>query len=598
MRISICLSLGVLLFVGCGPASSKSGNSGGGTGSAGGTGTGSNGSGGGSGKGGGTGSAGGGGTVDMGPPGGSTPILTMCPAASEPPLASGTCAVTAGSAARLITGTILTPGQIYRGGQVLVDTTGKISCVGCDCSAMGAGATTIDCPTGVVSPGLINPHDHITYTQDSPSPDTGERYEQRHDWREGLRGHTKITVPGGATAAQIEWGELRFLMGGATSTVGSGGEPGLVRNLDRAADSATLGHSKYVDFDTFPLDDSSGIQLTSGCAYGSTEETEAEAASYPAYEPHIGEGVDVVARNEFLCVSQANADDLMIGTSSFIHAAALEAVDYQAMAGAQTKLIWSPRSNIRLYGNTAPVTVAARMGVTIALGSDWLASGSMNLLRELACADSFNQTYLDNFFNDQALWLMVTDHAATVAGVDDVLGSLTVGKFGDIAIFDGTTNKDHRAVLSAQPQDVLLVERAGTPLYGDADAITALGGTTCDAVSVCGANKAVCVQSEVAMTYSALQTAANDYAAFFCGTPTGEPTCVPSRPEAVNGSTIYTGVTSTSDSDGDGIPDASDDCPHVFNPIRPVDNGKQADADGDGTGDACDSCPLIANSSC
>jgi hypothetical protein len=63
----------------------------------------------------------------------------------------------------------------------------------------------------------------------------------------------------------------------------------------------------------------------------------------------------------------------------------------------------------------------------------------------------------------------------------------------------------------------------------------------------------------------------------------------------VSGSTVYTGAPSSSDADGDGIPDASDDCPRVFNPIRPVDGGKQADADGDGVGDACDPCPLTAN---
>ncbi len=41
--------------------------------------------------------------------------------------------------------------------------------------------------------------------------------------------------PGGAsTANQISWGELRFLFGGATSTVGSGGETGILRNLDKA----------------------------------------------------------------------------------------------------------------------------------------------------------------------------------------------------------------------------------------------------------------------------------------------------------------------------------------------------------------------------
>jgi len=38
------------------------------------------------------------------------------------------------------------------------------------------------------------------------------------------------------------------------------------------------------------------------------------------------------------------------------------------------------------------------------------------------------------------------------------------------------------------------------------------------------------------------------------------------------------------DSDGDGIPDLSDNCPSVYNPT-------QADADGDAVGDACDRCP-------
>jgi N-acetylneuraminic acid mutarotase len=42
------------------------------------------------------------------------------------------------------------------------------------------------------------------------------------------------------------------------------------------------------------------------------------------------------------------------------------------------------------------------------------------------------------------------------------------------------------------------------------------------------------------------------------------------------------------DTDGDGVCDASDNCPAVVNP-------DQADQDGDGVGDGCDNCPAVAN---
>ena len=135
------------------------------------------------------------------------------------PLGSGTCEVTAGSAAKLISGDVLLTHTILRGGQVLIGSDGILECVGCDCSDVGAGATAIVCPQAVVSPGLINSHDHITFTQNAPYTDTGERYEHRHDWRRGLNGHTEIDSSGGASDNQIRWGELRFLVGCATSNL-------------------------------------------------------------------------------------------------------------------------------------------------------------------------------------------------------------------------------------------------------------------------------------------------------------------------------------------------------------------------------------------
>ena len=38
----------------------------------------------------------------------------------------------------------------------------------------------------------------------------------------------------------------------------------------------------------------------------------------------------------------------------------------------------------------------------------------------------------------------------------------------------------------AAPVHLVLVLRAGKPLYGDADLITALAGSACDAIDVCG----------------------------------------------------------------------------------------------------------------
>jgi cysteine-rich repeat protein len=527
------------------------------------------------------------------------------------PLPSGTCAVTAGDGGRVIVGTVLTPATIYRGGQVVADGQGNILQVGCKadcdadptCAAAASTATAITCPTGVISPGLINAHDHITYTQNQPYTDTGERYEHRHQWRQGSCGHTKIPAPGGATADQISWGELRFLFGGATSIVGSGGQTGLLRNLDKATLEEGLNETA-VDFDTFPLNDSSPPDVCNGpvaCSAYSGVVTPAQIAADHAYLPHVSEGINAFSENEFVCLSEQDpAHDVLVGKSAFIHAIGLRAADYADMAMNGTALIWSPRSNITLYGDTAVVTEAARMGVRIALGTDWMPTGSINLLRELKCADSFNKTYLAGYFADRDLWMMVTATAAWITADEGVIGTLAKGKIADVAVFDGATHPDYRAVIDADPQDVVLVMRQGKVLYGDAAVVSTIPGAgACDALDVCGTMKQVCLSGEIGKTYPALQAAVGGvYAAYFCGAPMSEPSCKPTRPASVNMSTVYTGDVTASDGDGDGIPDAMDNCPTVFNPVRPMDSGAQADADGDGKGDACDPCPLDKTDMC
>ncbi|HEX8824430.1 MAG TPA: amidohydrolase family protein [Archangium sp.] len=539
--------------------------------------------------------------------------MRECPgAASLPkPEAGDTCKVLAAqgtpSGARLYLGVVLMDGQTLQGGQVLVDGQGVIQCAACDCSdkAGAAGAVRISCPEGVISPGLINAHDHIDY-QRVPRPANPERFEHRHDWRRGSGGHTRLES-GGGTDDAIRWAELRQVMSGTTSIASSGGLAGLLRNLNSAGNQEALGEPA-LKFQTFPLDDSGGTERTSGCAYG-TIDTPSAIPAQAAYLPHVSEGIEESAHNEFRCLSGqgAGSQDLLTPRTAIIHGIGLTAADIRTMAERHTGLIWSPRSNIYLYGDTAMVTAYKRLGVQIALGSDWLQSGSMNMLRELQCADYLNAVHYSRAFTDEELWRMATVNAADLTDTAEKLGRLTPGKVADLAIYRlrSFATSPHRAVIAANPEDVVLTVRGGKPLYGDKAVVSALTTDACEALDVCGTPKAACVQSELSgKTLEALRTAnAASYELFSCGKPpTDEPTCVPQRiadvpvPASVNGSTLYRGERTAADPDGDGLANEQDNCPGVFNPVRPMDNGKQADTDGDGVGDACDTCPLDANS--
>ncbi|QAT82371.1 metal dependent amidohydrolase [Corallococcus coralloides] len=542
-----------------------------------------------------------------------TPVKSeQCWATPPAPLANGaTCEVTkAGTAGTLFTGIVLKDGQTLMGGQVLVDAQGVITCSECDCSkaAGAAEATVVTCPTGVISPGLINPHDHITYPNAPLASTSVERYEHRHDWRTGKNNHTGLENKSNPKADAIRWSELRQVMAGTTAIAGAGGQAGFLRNMDVSATAQQEGLSEsYADSDTFPLGDSNGNTLTDGCAYSSFPSSATITGRTSAYLPHIAEGIAATAQNEFRCLSTGGGN-VLFPRSSIIHGVGLTAREISEMAAHGTGLVWSPRSNISLYGDTALVTAYKRLGVSISLGTDWIRSGSMNLLRELACADHLNTTRYAKTFTDEDLWRMVTANAADAVDVYERVGRIAPGKMADLAIFRVGANaaSPFRAVITAQPADVVLTVRGGKPLYGDQALVDGLKGTdACDALDVCGTPKAACVKSEIGLTLAEFQGSPDTqglYPLFACGTPENEPTCEPSRSAvntsfpvaAVNGSTVYTGVASAADADADGIEDPVDNCPTIFNPVRPMDNGRQLDTDGDGVGEACDPCPLEA----
>jgi hypothetical protein len=552
-----------------------------------------------------------------------------------PPGTSSTCELTSNPAQATdayLYGDILAESTVYVNGTVRIGSDGRIADVGC--LDAPPDAAVISCLNHVISPGLVNPHDHLNYNHNYPGGQNNKdkqgevsnpyylycndsnnaysdsvcatyRYDRRNEWRKGLEGKPEIVAPPSPDEYGDQfraWNELRHVLAGTTSVAGSGGQIGLVRNPDVTdlMEGLVTPSGKHVKYTTFPLGDSNDVE---GHSYGD--------CSYPdvvdpsvldnlIFLPHVAEGINEYAHNEYYCLTGKGVGSVALQSpiSSFIHVVATDPKDALEMAKNDMTFIWSLRSNISLYGATAQATLYDTLNVRIAISNDWTPSGSINLLRELSCAWSFNQSYLDNRFSEQDLWEMVTIRSARALGIDDQVGAIKRGYWADIVAFKPDTGaleiskaqdklSYYDVILSSGVEDVSLVLRAGAPLYGDSEIVTTID-PSCELIpdGVCGASKAVCV-AETGYSYSELQEAnAKSYPLFFCGVPDDEPTCTPAR------YLEFSGAITQDDNDGDGIGNSTDNCPSIFNPILPVNEGEQADYDHDGVGDACDPTPL------
>ncbi len=524
------------------------------------------------------------------------PIACEEPAPAPP--AAGLCEVTSGDGGLLIRGTLLLPEGALSNGSLVADADGLIVCAGCGCLAMPAAmtATRLDCPDAVISPGLIDAMGRLGFSANPPHQNVieTERWEHRHDWRRGLNGHSQIVGISGATPNQIRWAELRGLLAGVTSIIstGSEGQPGFARNLNRTLDAAELGRPA-VSSNSFPLGDSSGNTLTDSCAYASLP---GPAGSGPRILL-LADGIDARASNEYRCVSGQAADGVDVMTDTAVEGGvALGVADLLRMRADGSALIWQPRHQLSVYGDSAPVAEALAIGVPVALSSFWTPSGSPHLGRELACAREFDQSVLGGSLGAGSIWRMATEGGARVAGMSDRIGVLAVGAMADIMIVPMRGLEPHAAVVDAVNRDIELVLRGGLPMFGEAALVTALGGSDCEPLEVCSQSRRVCVLRETAgaIGLADLQSAAGlSQPLFTCDAPDVERSCRPSRTTPF----AYGGVPAAGDADGDGVADGEDNCPATFNPPRPGSAGMQPDFDGDGEGDACDVCPQFADPS-
>ncbi|MEQ1505634.1 MAG: amidohydrolase family protein [Myxococcota bacterium] len=500
------------------------------------------------------------------------------------------CTPTAGDANRIaLSGVVLTPTDAV-GGFVVIDRgSNTVTCAGAGCDTTGA---TIVCTGGVISPALIDTHDHTQYNVLGPWQHA-DLYTDRYDWQsDGDYYDFREAYDGMSDTYECEtvkWAELRQIVGGATAVVGSTGDACvevLARNLDEEESAHGIdgyglqfSSSRVEYYDGFDADDRYD-DLVSGVT--------------DVFLDHVAEGVNGSVRSEI----DHMFDIGMVGPGSvFVHATDASVEQLAAMAATSTSIVWSPRSNLDLYADTTKADLAFRLGVPLAIGPDWTWSGSNSIPEELACAREW-LVARGSEITDVDLWQMVTLDASVVLGLQGQLGMLAPGAKADIAVFPWR-DEPYRAVIEAAIDDVLLVMIDGDARYGDPALVAGLEANPawCEAVTACAAARTLCVAegdagtdaigyAELEATLSlalaettmpaGLEYAGELYPLWACDEV--RPTCDPRTPSA-------------DDADGDGLADGIDSCPAGYDPT-------DADQDGDGIGDVCDDCLLSPEASC
>jgi cytosine/adenosine deaminase-related metal-dependent hydrolase len=326
---------------------------------------------------------------------------------------------------------------------------------------------------GIIFPGLIELHNHLSYDA-LPMWRVPSLFKDRGKWQSNADYVARVSSPMKTIAksndakllsAVARYADTKCLLGGTTTTQGISlkGDNvqayyhGAVRVVDDSTDKAMpKAHTRIPDV-----------------AASDWAKFNAELAKATCLLLHLSEGVDDPAHKVFLAL-QHGGQWAITGALAGIHCAGLYPEDFQVYHQKGGSMVWSPLSNLMLYGDTSKVAAARQAQVPIALGSDWSPTGSKNLLNELKVAKVANDVN-DYGLSDQDIVAMATSVPAAIAKWDKAVGSLEPGKRADLILVKGNASDPYGALIKAKETDVRLVVIDGRPVIGAPDLMAALG---------------------------------------------------------------------------------------------------------------------------
>jgi cytosine/adenosine deaminase-related metal-dependent hydrolase len=370
--------------------------------------------------------------------------------------------VVAGHIASMATGAVDSPrrGRVWIQDDAIVEvTTGTKRVAGFE------NAAEVDVGDSIVLPGFIDMHNHFAYNTLPlwAEPGRTEPWLHNKHWPDADTYTESITEPAWVYAkacpeALLAYVQVRAMAGGASSAQGwpsaNRGYKTVVRNVD--SEDAGTGRDDLIY--------TSVVTKTADALTTAVRRmVDGSGFIYHCSEGQRGSRV----LSDF--TNMARADGLL-PVFIAIHGCAIGSAEWTKWDAANAGgVVWSPLSNLVLYGQTTLIDDARSRGVTVCLGSDWGPSGTKSLLGEMKVA----RIAADHFgyaLTDAEIVEMVTSNPGSLLERcwHRPIGRLVPGGFADLVVIRGRGGGDvWSRLVAARESDVALVVIDGQARYGD-----------------------------------------------------------------------------------------------------------------------------------
>lgn len=177
---------------------------------------------------------------------------------------------------------------------------------------------------------------------------------------------------------------------------------------------------------------------------------------------HCSEGYDDETKRNVETLDKLGA---LSEHTVLVHGLAFSDSDRDLLKQKKVNVVWCGDSNMFMFDKTLDVKPLLEKGINVSIGTDSPMSGGIHLLHEMRFDRAYYLSHYNEPLPDKQIVKMVTSNAAKAFRIART-GAIAEGNIADMVLF--TKKGDpYASIVNADLKDVRLVVIGGYPVYGD-----------------------------------------------------------------------------------------------------------------------------------